>query len=1854
MSSSAPATAPTTIPSSSSSSSSSSLPRILDASERRRLAAAATSGNWVPRIQSLFASFFQQSTAETEAGADSPVSRGSLRGCSVGSIEDLSFPQGVALLLPDNADGSKPASALVSASASASASSASSAAAPPPRPPPKRCLRDGKSLGTPPSSSLSASKRAVLCPLRISKPSTLVLRRADSSSATLASAGDAAKLRALATSFEVQRRSVAFDKRGRQVLVEAGNVLFSTALPLLNCRHSASPCETLFDRQSLSVLGKKPITAFEVIGVVLNASNDKHLLLYGVKTCQVHILSGSSNSVVKVIDVNTEVEGDNASEPTRCILSADWLPGSETHFAVVTSSAVRLYDLSWSRPSSSVNSDKNESATATVAQPVALHMLSGDDGSRIKSAVFVPAPTRRSSALAAAEDTERDGDDKALSSSASDFSHKFLAEDVATDDEDDEDVESRFNVSESANWLATCIVMTTEGSLCSIPMIKSSYPYEGAGDEDFFDDGEADLWIPWSEKQVTTATSSSVTRTRSLGPGSSLFYCTTSDLLLYACSGASTLMLKLNPKNHNSIVAAFELLPKNAAAEMDLSGPYMWTELPVLEKGTFRLVCAGRDGSSLSGAGLGAGGSSFPRLVAIEYSETAIVYDQLSWPERPFSDLSIEGLVTFTAPALIGGPAIDGNMKARDGSEQAPQRLSRDAAAASSMTAASTNAGSTTSTPADGQPPPPTVISALDGRAFVERAYVAVVYSNGSIAYWAEGGPGAHVSIAMVVPSTQEKSSAALLLESTSASGAASTAPPAAGRALYTISTPLKTKRQSSTQQYTFSGKSAASPLPKFDIRFFESAVNVTDSPNLVYGGEGVNSEATKKKLRPTSADYFSAGSCAGSTLTISLKGAPSGGETTSSSKLLSTTQPPSLVICAIRILVGSASLEYIPRELSIMGRKKMPTSRTNRWYDFPFTDEEIMFGIRNGFVSLGIGAADGIHSPLIDAIEVYAKEKSAFAFHFFSVPSSLSSEIIDEEGRDLDAAAKALAAEDAAADSESAVDWSVSNYASSFKHGIHFDGLVRCIRSLSHIGTIAAADQPQLVSSRILDRQLFELLKCSALDSIAPKKSSISSRHPSMRSHILTLMSQIIPDESERAAFVDDATIEGIGLALADITTSLSSAQQLAQSGATSSLRKSGASQMRRILRRLDTCVSVCSDICRSRPKSYIAANKKIDSLGEGGTLCDICIRIVTRNLNTAAATPSLSASKSDFVGAGFESLIANVLEFAVLDMTCRLDEQSEKRKQEEFFGLLIAPLLNDRRSSKMCCKRLSKVLTANRLELLNLGASDVTEAEVPRLRVRSDTIVEDPRLSSIERLPTSASGRNQIIAYQCDGCNVQPIPKKRYTLPGENIDLCSTCYQTACAAANAQPFSRDPVSVGAIELARSSLASMEEAVIADDAVSRDPSASGTLGPSASTAPASAPAPAPAPAAAAPAAEQPPNSSGVGDAEDGNNDQMELEMALRMSMQTDSADVDMNPARDASLTRFEDLTATMFPLILSLFEKRFADKDAYLSSTPDGTERVSSILHLLLSLGAVPHFGSDRNVRIVDSISTLIAEKCHFISGPHLTVMFQALSHMLSGGSSEAAEGAGEATGASSSAEPPEEKTDPRFVCTVHRQLAVRRRSPSGESKDRRFYICGMPEHERCDYFQWADNPPTSFSPPSVINTAEDPLSQKRIKDPVVHAALVNNFMKIQAVLAAKLQAQLPDLEDDERSAVLVERRRRTKKERRRRPPLRKLPEDPPQLLGSAGRPFELSSIATRIFQTTSKPPLRGGRRSERMGVILGASSAATSALVLFHRRRRSTSESPLVLTPRSRRKRDAAFKRLFWMSALSSLLAL
>lgn len=86
------------------------------------------------------------------------------------------------------------------------------------------------------------------------------------------------------------------------------------------------------------------------------------------------------------------------------------------------------------------------------------------------------------------------------------------------------------------------------------------------------------------------------------------------------------------------------------------------------------------------------------------------------------------------------------------------------------------------------------------------------------------------------------------------------------------------------------------------------------------------------------------------------------------------TDQQSGSVLGAVRIHVGSRSIDSIPETITVQGRAKEVKAGAKRWYSFPLSCSEVALGIRNGFVTVEIGHPhDSTRNPVIDAIELYA-----------------------------------------------------------------------------------------------------------------------------------------------------------------------------------------------------------------------------------------------------------------------------------------------------------------------------------------------------------------------------------------------------------------------------------------------------------------------------------------------------------------------------------------------------------------------------------------------------------------------------------------------------------------------------------------------------------------------------------------------------------------------------------------------------------------------------------------------------------------------------------------------------------------
>lgn len=274
------------------------------------------------------------------------------------------------------------------------------------------------------------------------------------------------------------------------------------------------------------------------------------------------------------------------------------------------------------------------------------------------------------------------------------------------------------------------------------------------------------------------------------------------------------------------------------------------------------------------------------------------------------------------------------------------------------------------------------------------------------------------------------------------------------------------------------------------------------------------------------------------------------------------------LAIVAIRVLVGSMP-ELIPREISIMGSgRTIKTKRnTKRWYDFVLTDEEILLAIRNGFVSIYFSPSHDLSSgAVVDAVEVYAKTRSDFPF---LSPNSGSTAARNSHG----------------------LIWQPEYKQEELNH-------VSCIQSLMFLAKILGEDKASFLSSSNSD-VMKQVLAKTALDS-----SECGPEGETLRSSTLTLLKEVVHDDSECSRFFDSSTVRGLmttlmGLAnfLKDYVSSMSTGQTL--------LKKEAV--LHRAMKLLVQIIETSSDIARTSGDNYKAAISSL--IKEGASKASIAI---------------------------------------------------------------------------------------------------------------------------------------------------------------------------------------------------------------------------------------------------------------------------------------------------------------------------------------------------------------------------------------------------------------------------------------------------------------------------------------------------------------------------------------------------------------------------------------------------------------------------------------------------------------------
>ena len=942
---------------------------------------------------------------------------------------------------------------------------------------------------------------------------------------------------------------------------------------------------------------------------------------------------------------------------------------------------------------------------------------------------------------------------------------------------------------------------------------------------------------------------------------------------------------------------------------------------------------------------------------------------------------------------------------------------------------------------------------------------------------------------------------------------------------------------------------------PKFPLTIFETLENFSHSQELVLGGDGIgkDQDTVKRKLSIHNGDFFLSPSRDGCTLTLALQQSKSLKPSASVPIQNSSgggASPVSVAenfraIVAVRLLLGSTTTDYIPRQVSVMGRVIKLSQGVKRWYDLPLTNEEIMLGIRSGFVTLSISSSfDSSNNPLIDAMEVYALPTDELPF---AVPPA------SPRGGNLSPSTESGAV---ATSSSFGIDDSSQHKQNEMavRHdcvleqngGGENSKLQLSLLSAVRAAQIARGSSPHSDQTFFIDRKfILRSIEVTALERTQSKDQSV-------RQNVMDLVQTIDGNKSESDFLVDGGTLSGIRKAM---TTLLIHVERFCGGEKTSTTGSSGQTSegamevdtdlespkfaialayLPNILSALNDCLSTALVVARARPANYLKSHWE-STEGKRQTLAWVAGKILT----PALSFPGASTCK------GFALASANVVELAIRETGMEWAASVDSPTFE-----LVAKFL------KCTDKEVVRVMAKRMVEMSQMEYEDKTAGS-------SDNAASAGGKSKSE-------SEKPPIAYQCDGCETFPIQRVRFTLEvGHDIDLCQGCYDEGVQYARSSA-----PDVAAYINGKSFYLNTGEAMTCTDLLSMKRVSVG---------------------------DEVLEDVRMSEQASDNEEDAALQLALAMSMSTEPSQKAKSPSNAAQeVTKGGDGSAGtggatdpnifVSPLFDGLLDLVSASMKG--GSTAD-VKHIDILLDCLLQL--VESSGSEetqikRGKKMADilcgAISSIVEKPWPTTSrddegedvvvinegkkGEKMNLIFFVLSSLVNGRTTVAASrdvcsteasastivttdvvqdvvqdgGSGKSKGSAGH----KDKTDPRFVCDIHGVPAVRRRCSRGVHKDRRFYVCGMERKSRCKYFRWADeaadegsqpnkganNNVVASHPPSSAQHAIEPPSPalKAIQEYVWHLLTVNdtkgNKDQKEAAGSLPLSAQMYKLVDN------------------------------------------------------------------------------------------------------------------------------
>lgn len=582
--------------------------------------------------------------------------------------------------------------------------------------------------------------------------------------------------------------------------------------------------------------------------------------------------------------------------------------------------------------------------------------------------------------------------------------------------------------------------------------------------------------------------------TKSLGEGQLLRYLHQSGLLLYECSSSPVLALILDKSG--DIIDSFEFVPHILSKDIfgstgyHITGPYtQWTELGRISRnGSMynRVSFIGRSARM-----------NHPKIIYAEFNENSTRVSEIKSAQFSLTlsiNTSIEGFVAFSAPILAGnlsGMFID-NIN----------------------------------------------------NHIEERIFLLSISSNGSISLFNEELLSSYES------NDQNKNNYP--------------GPEINRRRALSDSVLSQNKKEIDSIKVISKeeNRKQINNLPAFPLTMFEELINVSEKAELIFGGDCVKDPViTKRRLSMNSGEFIISPSSEGGTLTVSLRRPERSMSSILSSRLqqrltssernnadfeYNSVDVDKLAIVAVRILLGSTSTEYLPQQISVMGRRIKLREKVKRWYDIPLTDEEIILGHKSGSVTISIGASLDTTSspPLIDSVEVFAKELSHLTSCFSARTKPNNIHCLNEQ-------------EEVEEQTRRCLDTS--------------------ILAIAHLYDLV--DNKVDLSSQIDIETINRLIQITALDS--PEEDNV-------RSHVISLVKSMEKNQNTMQFLLDEGTIHGILNIEKDI-----SCKKIGETSIPYQWRD-------KIISRLNDCLEVAISIAKDRPANYRNVIEKLVSSGE------------------------------------------------------------------------------------------------------------------------------------------------------------------------------------------------------------------------------------------------------------------------------------------------------------------------------------------------------------------------------------------------------------------------------------------------------------------------------------------------------------------------------------------------------------------------------------------------------------------------------------------------------------------------------